>query len=610
LIDRDEDTASNELENTLLNNVPADSSSIECLSTAQRWMKACLSHHKGCRRSPLSADEQYFLPTRVINVGDGHQNPFLYLVSKEEMGSWVSLSYCWGGDSDFVLTKSTFRTLVDSPDLHNFPQTIQDAIIITRNLGMQFLWVDALCIFQDSLDDWQSEAPKMESVYHNAVLTIVAADSPAVSTGIFKQRDIIPTCSLPWKVPNFTPPGHLAIESEDRKSDLNIGRSVSISLNKADYQRNYLPDPSNSRWASRGWTLQEDLLSWRTLSYTSTQVLWGCSTLKVWEDGQLASKNSTDSENPLSFHKYTTLSWKCLEPHIDKSLTALYEGYNDWYQLVTVYSSRQLTKEADRLAAIEGLARKIQPHFIDSYCAGLWKNDLIFGLIWAWTKLQDPSASLRKQNPDLAWPSWIWTSLHDQVRWCFAPQRRSAETGYTYKELGRIESVSLDYSTESLYGMVNKGELVLSAPCHWLLGNRTLSHALRDIMEGKQRASKVHTFLQEALVTNREFQQRHRHHSSQEVAAVQLARVDKISAIDDKSVVAPPEARIAFLVLESIQQDERELEIIGVRYRRVGLIILDKIWAKQARKSDIVANEAFAELETQAQWPLETFRIV
>jgi hypothetical protein len=521
------------------------------------------------------------------------------------MGSWVSLSYCWGGNSDFVLTKNTFRTLVESPDLQKFPKTIQDAIVITQNLGIRFLWVDALCIFQDSLDDWQNEAPKMEVVYRNAVLTIIAADSPAVTTGIFKQRDTEFRCSLPWKAPKCTP-GDLAIESKDWKSDLSTRRSVSITLNKADYQRNYLPDASNSRWASRGWTLQEDLLSWRTLSYTSTQMLWTCSTLRIWEDGQLATKNSMYSENSLSFHKYS----KCQISHTYKNLAPLYEVYHDWYQVVTVYSSRQLTKEADKLAAIEGLARKMQPHIQDSYCAGLWEKDLIFGLIWIWAGFKDPSATLTQQNPVLSWPSWDWTSLHDQVRWCFAPQRKSAETGYTYKELGRIESVSLDYSTKSLYGMVNKGELVLSAPCHWLLGNWTLSHALRDIMEGKQRASKVHTFLQEALVTNREFQQRHQHHSSQEVAAVQLARVDKISPIEDESVVAPPEARIAFLVLESTQQEEGELERNEVLYRRVGLIILDRIWAKQARKSEIVANEAVAELDMQAQWPLETFRIV
>jgi hypothetical protein len=564
-----------------------------------------LSHHEKCRRQFL-LDDFEILPTRVINVGDGHQNPCLYLTSVAEKGNWVSLSYCWGGNSDFVLTKSTLHTLVEGPDLQDFPKTIQDAIIITQNLGIQFLWVDALCIFQDSLDDWQNEAPKMERVYQNAVLTIVAADSPAVSSGIFKQRDIISSCSLPWEVPESLPPINLDSNSEDRESDLGPLKSVLITRNKADYQRNYLPDPSNSRWASRGWTLQEDLLSWRTLSYTSTQMLWNCSTLKVWEDGQLATKNSMYSESPLSFQNYSNRPM----PYPFKNPAALYKVYHDWYQVITVYSGRQLTKEADKLAAIEGLARRIQPHILDSYCAGLWENDLIFGLIWVWVGFQDPSAILRDQHPALEWPSWSWTSLHDQVRWCFAPQRRSAETDYTYKKLAYVEFVILDHLMHSPYGMVNKGELVLNAPCHWLLGDRTLSNALRDIMEGKQRPSKVHTLLQEALLTNREFQQRHQHHAGQEIAAVQLARVDKTSAIEDESVVAPPEARIAFLILESIEQDEGELENIGFQYRRVALIVLNKTWAKQARKSEVVVNEAVAELETQAPWPLETFHIV
>ena len=56
----------------------------------------------------------------------------------------------------------------------NMPPLFQDAIVTTWKLGIQYLWIDSLCIIQDSKDDWEIESAKMGAVYRNAYVTIVA----------------------------------------------------------------------------------------------------------------------------------------------------------------------------------------------------------------------------------------------------------------------------------------------------------------------------------------------------------------------------------------------------------------------------------------------------
>jgi hypothetical protein len=48
-------------------------------------------------------------------------------------------------------------------------QLFQDAISVTRALGIRYLWIDALCILQDSVKDWEQESANMAAVYTNSM---------------------------------------------------------------------------------------------------------------------------------------------------------------------------------------------------------------------------------------------------------------------------------------------------------------------------------------------------------------------------------------------------------------------------------------------------------
>ena len=100
----------------------------------------------------------------------------------------MTLSHRWGTDEQIVLTKASLPEMSKRIDVANLSQTYQDAIAITRSLGLRYLWIDSLCIIQDSMLDWQTEAAKMGDIFKSSVCTIAASWASSKSEGCFFDR--------------------------------------------------------------------------------------------------------------------------------------------------------------------------------------------------------------------------------------------------------------------------------------------------------------------------------------------------------------------------------------------------------------------------------------
>ncbi|KAF3762905.1 HET-domain-containing protein, partial [Cryphonectria parasitica EP155] len=154
-------------------------------------LKKCRADHPRCQ---MPGDLP--MPTRVIDVGlEGVREPFLF----ETKGSacknkpYIALSYCWGWweqhppmktvKKDFpeFKLKANYQEHLEAIKFSHMPKTIQDAVTITRKLGIQYLWVDALCIIQHDAEEWIRESGKMCDVYSNALLTISATQAEGSS---------------------------------------------------------------------------------------------------------------------------------------------------------------------------------------------------------------------------------------------------------------------------------------------------------------------------------------------------------------------------------------------------------------------------------------------
>lgn len=100
----------------------------------------------------------------------------MVIVAATESSQWLALSYVWGVDMPAAVTvdgETRFRA--GSRMSTNLPATIRDAMVVTRQLGHRYLWVDEYCIDQGSESHRDAQISKMNLIYQGATLTIVAA---------------------------------------------------------------------------------------------------------------------------------------------------------------------------------------------------------------------------------------------------------------------------------------------------------------------------------------------------------------------------------------------------------------------------------------------------
>ncbi|KAH8589343.1 heterokaryon incompatibility protein-domain-containing protein, partial [Bisporella sp. PMI_857] len=140
----------------------------ECIDLARAWLDTCRSSHYRCAPSSYTSCPKRLLQVRgnLVYLREGNYD--------EPLPLFATLSYCWGVGKKLETTAETIEAHKRGIPITLLPRTIGDAVKVATWLGIQYIWVDALCIVQDSKDDWETECAKMGSYYNNSVLTISA----------------------------------------------------------------------------------------------------------------------------------------------------------------------------------------------------------------------------------------------------------------------------------------------------------------------------------------------------------------------------------------------------------------------------------------------------
>lgn len=249
------------------------SDSEDCLKLAISWLRDCLLNHPSCASS-----ETVTLPTRVIAVGTEGEEPYL-TDSNGQRGAYVALSYCWGNPQQHIPLKTTddnYNSHKQCIRYNNMPKTLQDAVILCRRLEVEYLWIDALCIIQDSPKDWAREASKMCDVYSNAILTIAADSAEGSSDWIFADQKFGALKLLHLDGRPIYVREELAKHHHQQSLSLKVGSS---------FDTNPISDPSHNQ----GWCLQEAMLSNRIIHYTSKEIVWECNEIRRCECDSLSN---------------------------------------------------------------------------------------------------------------------------------------------------------------------------------------------------------------------------------------------------------------------------------------------------------------------------------
>ncbi|KAH9889086.1 heterokaryon incompatibility protein-domain-containing protein [Cubamyces lactineus] len=426
------------------------------LATAKAYIEDCVQIHERCKglvdRTPL--------PTRLIDCSDPLCPRIIETKNIGTCDPYIALSYVWGEDQPHRTTRQNLPSYMESMDIALLPQTIRDAIRVTHTLGVRYLWIDSLCIIQDSREDKHRELARMRDVYLHALLTIDAGNATRVSQGFLHDGEPLSGSGIPL----ICPP-----RSEGESVQVGVFYILRHGPEHYDPDPDICPFQDQHRLSDygntgkRAWCLQEALMSRRHLLFTEQALQFRC---------RSATRNIggfSDDADPY-LNQWTVTS--SMPDVVFRPTPSLSPGSEEWvaihkawHNVVEEYVARSLTYPSDTLVACAGLAEVFGRALGSDYLAGLWRDSLLHDLLWFnRPNRAGPKAAGRTYRA----PSWSWaaiestaSSLADGFSYGGA---FSSDGGSVPEELVDVIECAVTLEDPNLpFGAVTDGFLVLRA---------------------------------------------------------------------------------------------------------------------------------------------------
>ncbi|KAK8099624.1 HET-domain-containing protein [Apiospora kogelbergensis] len=376
------------------------------------WKKTCTEHHgnKCLEKMTILAHPLSFLI-------DTQQ---MCLVPATPDMAYVTLSYVWG---QVRMLKTTQENVADlqKPDAlqklgSQVPRTIRDAIGLVPLLGERYLWVDSLCIPQDDAHVVQLHVAQMAAIFEHASVTIVACDGNDAEFGLRGLRHSTQPRSLPGVLP--LAPG------------VTLAARTKVHL-------------SRTPWSRRGWTLQEQVFSRRSILFFEDTVQWVCRSSKYYED--------VDSPHDIPPNALTIDGGEMraqLNP-LDLSLNV--PDLNVLCSLIGNYSERELTYDEDAMSAFSSTFGAMRKAFPRGFIHGLPISFLDASLIWRSRSCRMVRRESSRQGAQCP-PSWTWAGWRNNFHglvWESACYMKNPPQGMSTAHWQRFQVIpTLDWYTK------------------------------------------------------------------------------------------------------------------------------------------------------------------
>jgi hypothetical protein len=401
------------------------------------WMARCIQNDHGQHDICNRKDENY-IPTRLLDVSHALEMGRVRLICPNEMPQmfasklqYATLSHCWGArgakENAVLLTSNIESRQSDGLAWDMLPKTFQDAFKVASWLRIDWLWIDSLCIIQDSQSDWQKEVSMMDRVYMNAEVNISADSGENSRAGCFVKRKDIDTTPLEFANPH-------------------IERAWIMTTEETFGWMNSAPS------LSRAWIHRERQLSRRILHFTKKEVVWEC----CGRGKACFASETMPGGAPFEkvFNGETKFQIQCADLDVDftkgekrsqqERLDKLYKLWNSTCQDL---SKKSITYASDLPIILSSLARefhRMMPN--DEYIAGHWRSTLIEALTW-WVPDNEVG-----NNGDIA-PTWSWLSVAGPVK-LYEPGHQQHKRNVA--EILAMDK-KLDSSSSDPYGQLTGG---------------------------------------------------------------------------------------------------------------------------------------------------------
>lgn len=423
---------------------PADSTgSGYTAAFVRRCLEQCKSQHSRCREGSI---EVHWYPTRLVEVLEDGGARVIETSETAPTGPYATLSHCWGASPMSIATTENIGRLKHYIAMPDLPRTFRDALQFIKAIGISFIWIDSLCIIQDSVKDWEFESKTMLQIYRHAECNLAAADSEDSRGGLFRERNYA-----------ILPSGWFLLDGDMLESKgPRYCCAVPFSYLK-DVFENQL---GSSQLMRRGWVFQERAASRRVIAFGPDQVLWDCSEAlesDVVPGHQTNLYHYSDRIKSSGEFKGMAIPKK-LSSGVAQSYSTLEMGLMDWQFLVQRYSACRFTFNKDKAVAMLGVAEMMSnaltaqatatsPATSTAYWAGLWLQKMYWQLTWKVAR-----TGLRR---NFHAPSWSWLSIDGPVDWdivgnigpdtyfgpvsalatVFGPDNKTIESDFSFREL-------------------------------------------------------------------------------------------------------------------------------------------------------------------------------
>jgi hypothetical protein len=376
------------------------------LEQAKQWLSTCDIRHGACTLN-RPGDQDLAAPKKLIDVhGSGETNePRLVATQDINVKTLKYLALAYHFDDDSTLVSSSAPVNLSKykgsilPD--HLPAAFEDAIDITKQLGLRYLWIKSLCEMEDSPQSHHT------SVFAGAYCTIAAAASSKVDEGCFEKcKQILPA----------------TVTLSDLKDD-HGSRASSVTIFIAQPHIQQILDESCPLYTFTDSMVAQHI-SPRILHFTSKQILWQCQTIDAAESlpggERKPQPEYTTSDGQVVREIIPTNCRPRLQDVLSQTISPTPGSlYSTWHRIVEEYTQRNVTCPEAILTDIHGLVAAVQAFAHDECVAGLWRQDLIRSLLWRSKTLvhkkghaTDDDTIHFSYRPHLyVAPSWSWESV-------------------------------------------------------------------------------------------------------------------------------------------------------------------------------------------------------
>ena len=361
---------------------PVNFSEVSVFPVLRVWLQKCDLRHKCMSQRREQQNDDFSLPTRVLDISNLER---LRLDAAERMSSkrYAALSYCWGqfeGNklAPWCTVTGNLRSRSERFSIDDLPKTIRDAVQVTRELDVQYLWVDSLCIVQGQDGDWEQESQRMEQVFASAYFTIAATS------------------------PTHSREGFLGVQTNSKDLLVRDGEDRVAYISSLDFDR----DVENTALYKRAWVTQERFLSPRTIHFSRGQVYGECG------EGICAGDNIF-----LHCNKYTEKYFR-LDPvfreRIRSSGFITTQAFLE--DVIEDFSQRGISVATDRAIAMSGLLARIAKTLPSPIHHGVIGWHLHRYLLWERVTKQRTVKIDYAKSTRLKIPSWSWMVYEGGIR--------------------------------------------------------------------------------------------------------------------------------------------------------------------------------------------------